>query len=584
MASRTPSTRSGYVTFMDRLHARLATRARPATGFVSSPEPKVIGHYARGRQLLAGNFLIRGELVEAKGQSIWDAAEQVEMGAHLAQGFTWLDDLAAVGDTKARATAQTWLAEWIARFGNGTGPGWTPDLAGRRMIRWITHGLFLLRGQDKDASEAYFRSAARQTIFLSRRWRAARPGLPRFEALAGLIHAGLSLEGMEDRVAPAVSALAHDCKVQIGVDGGIPSRNPEELLHILSLLTWVESALISADKSPPETLLSAISRIAPTLRALRHADGGLARFHGGGRGLDGWLDQALAASRNRDQPEQRLYMGYGRLAAGRTTVVMDADSPPAGAASVDAHASTLAFELASGRRPIIVNCGSGRSFGPDWRRAGRATPSHSTLVLEGLSSSRILKPEGNGIERLDDVPQDVRSDFTTLADGERLAAAHDGYHRSHGLTHVRTLDLSADGRGLAGEDLLTILEDRDQPLFDAALDRCSLQGIPWMLHFHLHPEVVAEIDLGGAAVSLTLKSGEIWVFRQDGAETLELKPSVYLEYGRLRPRATQQVVLSGRTMSYSTRIRWSLAKAQDTPLAVRDLEDRLPGTFADGTE
>lgn len=584
MASRTPSTRSGYVTFMDRLHARLATRARPATGFVSSPEPKVIGHYARGRQLLAGNFLIRGELVEAKGQSIWDAAEQVEMGAHLAQGFTWLDDLAAVGDTKARATAQTWLAEWIARFGNGTGPGWTPDLAGRRMIRWITHGLFLLRGQDKDASEAYFRSAARQTIFLSRRWRAARPGLPRFEALAGLIHAGLSLEGMEDRVAPAVSALAHDCKVQIGVDGGIPSRNPEELLHILSLLTWVESALISADKSPPETLLSAISRIAPTLRALRHADGGLARFHGGGRGLDGWLDQALAASRNRDQPEQRLYMGYGRLAAGRTTVVMDADSPPAGAASVDAHASTLAFELASGRRPIIVNCGSGRSFGPDWRRAGRATPSHSTLVLEGLSSSRILKPEGNGIERLDDVPQDVKSDFTMLADGERLAAAHDGYQRSHGLTHVRTLDMSADGRGLAGEDLLTILEDRDQPLFDAALDRCSLQGIPWMLHFHLHPEVVAEIDLGGAAVSLTLKSGEIWVFRQDGAEKLELKPSVYLEYGRLRPRATQQVVLSGRTMSYSTRIRWSLAKAQDTPLAVRDLEDRLPGTFADGTE
>ena len=584
MASRTPSTRSGYVTFMDRLHARLATRARPATGFVSSPEPKVIGHYARGRQLLAGNFLIRGELVEAKGQSIWDAAEQVEMGAHLAQGFTWLDDLAAVGDTKARATAQTWLAEWIARFGNGTGPGWTPDLAGRRMIRWITHGLFLLRGQDKDASEAYFRSAARQTIFLSRRWRAARPGLPRFEALAGLIHAGLSLEGMEGRVAPAVSALAHDCKVQIGVDGGIPSRNPEELLHILSLLTWVESALVSADKSPPETLLSAISRIAPTLRALRHADGGLARFHGGGRGLDGWLDQALAASRNRDQPEQRLYMGYGRLAAGRTTVVMDADSPPAGAASVDAHASTLAFELASGRRPIIVNCGSGRSFGPDWRRAGRATPSHSTLVLEGLSSSRILKPEGNGIERLDDVPQDVKSDFTTLADGERLAAAHDGYHRSHGLTHVRTLDMSADGRGLAGEDLLTILEDRDQPLFDAALDRCSLQGIPWMLHFHLHPEVVAEIDLGGAAVSLTLKSGEIWVFRQDGAEKLELKPSVYLEYGRLRPRATQQVVLSGRTMSYSTRIRWSLAKAQDTPLAVRDLEDRLPGTFADGTE
>ena len=80
-------------------------------------------------------------------------------------------------------------------------------------------------------------------------------------------------------------------------------------------------------------------------------------------------------------------------------------------------------------------------------------------------------------------------------------------------------------------------------------------------------------DLGGAAVSMTQKSGEIWVFRQDGAAEMRLEPSVYLENGRLRPRASQQVVLSGRAMSYSTRIRWSLSKAQDTPTALRDLRD-----------
>lgn len=566
---------------MNRLHARLATRARPATGFTFSPEPKVIGHYARGRQLVAGNFLFSGQLVEAKGDTIWQAALQSDEGERIAQGFTWLDDLAAVGDAKARIAAQSWLSDWIARYGNGTGPGWTPDLAGRRMIRWITHGLFLLRGQDKTYSEAYYKSAAQQTIFLSRRWKAARPGLPRFEALAGLIHAGLSLQGMERHVDPALKALAHDCKVEIGPDGGIPSRNPEELLHILSLLTWVESVLRSSDQPVPETVLSAIARIAPTLRALRHADGGLARFHGGGRGLDGWLDQALAASGNKTQPEDRLYMGYGRLAAGRTSVIMDADRPPSGFASVDAHASTLAMEITSGRRPLIVNCGSGRSFGPDWRRAGRATPSHSTLTLEGYSSSRITQDSADGIEPLDDIPADVKSEFSQLGDGHRIASAHDGYRKSHGLTHVRTLDLAHDGRGVAGEDLLTILDKQDEPRFDRALDRAALQGLAWSVRFHLHPEVMASVDLGGAAISLTLKSGEIWVFRQDGAENMGLEPSVYLEYGRLRPRATQQVVLSGRAMSYSTRVRWSLAKAQDTPLAVRDWDDTLPTAIAD---
>ena len=556
---------------MNRLHARLAVRSKPATAFQSSPEPKMIGHFARGRQLLAGNFLFSGHLIEAPGVNIWDAASRVDTATEAAHGFNWLDDLAAVGDNKARITAQEWVQEWIVRYGNGTGSGWTPDLTGRRLIRWIAHGFFLLRGADKEASEAYFRSAGQQAIFLSRRWKAARPGLPRFEALAGMIYAGLSLQGMENHVDPAIQMLTRDCNSQIGPDGGIPSRNPEELLDILTLFTWVDAALRDAERPVPAAMTSAIQRITPTLRALRHADGGLARYHGGGRGLDGWLDQALASVGKIEQPEQALYMGFGRLNAGRTSIVIDVAAPPKGA-SAQGHASTLALEVTSGRRPLIVNCGSGASFGPEWRRAGRATPSHSTLSIEGVSSARIVV-DGTGREMLRDVPNDVRSEFSDLPDGTRLATAHDGYRRSHGLTHVRTLDMTADGRALVGEDLLTTLDQSDEPIFDKALDAETLQGIPWKMRFHLHPEVEAVIDLGGAAVSLTQKSGEIWVFRQDGAQELRLEPSVYLENGRLRPRASQQVVLSGRSMAYATRIRWSLSKAQETPIALRDIDD-----------
>lgn len=559
---------------MNRLHARLAARAQPATGFQSNPEPKMIGHYARGRQLLAGNFLFSGHLIEAPDTSIWDAAIQAPTPTNDVHGFAWLDDMAAVGDNRARETAQRWLADWITRYGHGRGAGWTPDITGRRLIRWIAHGFFLLRGADKAASHAYFKSAAQQAIFLSRRWQATRPGLPRFEALAGMIYAGLSLQGMEARIAPAVSMLTRDCKVQIGPDGGIESRNPEELLEILTLLTWVETALRGAEREVPEAMTSAMQRIAPTLRALRHADGGLARFHGGGRGLDGWLDQALAAVGTLEQPDNTLHMGYGRLSAGRSSLIMDVDVPPKGTAASEAHASTLAMELTSGRRPLIVNCGTGRSFGTDWRRAGRATPSHSTLMLDGLSSSRIALSK-TGAEVLLDGPKEVKFEISSLKDGVRLAAAHDGYRHTHGLTHVRTIDMTSDGRAIAGEDLLTVLEKPDEGAFDKALDAENLQGIAWVVRFHLHPEVESVIDLGGAAVSLTQKSGEIWVFRHDGTAQMELEPSVYLENGRLRPRASQQVVLSGRAMAYATRIRWSLSKAQDTPTGLRDVGDAM---------
>ncbi len=568
---------------MHRVHARRAARTAPATAFVSAPEPRTIGSVARGRQLIAGNFLFSGLLVEGPQMSIWDIASPADAVAAEVQGCAWLDDLAAVGTDRARKKAQTWVFDWIARYGKGTGPGWTPDLVGRRLIRWINHGFFLLHKQDKDASDQFFRSLGQQLVFLSRRWSVTPPGLSRFEALAGTIYAALSLEGMGPHVDRAVAALAADCAEQIDPDGAIASRNPEELLEILSLLNWTLQALSETGRRVPPAMLEAVERIAPTLRALRHADGGLARFHGGGRGLDGRLDEALAASGIKTLPEPGLHMGYLRMTGGRSTVIVDAAPPPTGPASANSHASTLAFELTSGRRPLIVNCGSGARFGDEWRRASRATPSHATLGIEGVSSSHLARGSKLGTveEYLSDVPGDVRCK-PAEADGSRQhELSHDGYRASHGLTHARLLDLSVDGRTLEGEDLLVALNTDDEALFDAALDTTSLQGIAFSIRFHLDPDVQASLDMGDRAVALTLKSGETWVFRHDGAAALSLAPSVYLQNGRLKPRATQQVVLSRRAMAYATRIRWSLAKTQDTPDVVRDLVQADPVDLTD---
>ena len=557
--------------FADRLAAWRAGFTHPASGFVSQPEPRSIGMVARGRQLVAGNLLLGGVLVEAPGRTLWEAMSPEPGFIEAAHGFTWLDDLAAAGDLAARARAQDWVFDWIARFGRGKGPGWTPDLTGRRLIRWINHALMLLSGKDRAESEAFFAALTRQTVYLSRRWKAAAPGLPRFEALTGLVCAGLALTGMERLTTPALAALARDCASEINSEGGIPTRNPEELLEVFTLLTWAAQTLDEAGRKAPPELTAAIMRIAPTLRALRHADGGLARFHGGGRGLEGRLDHALAQSGIRPMAITGLAMGFARMAAGRTTVIVDAKSPPEGRASTAAHASTLAFEMTSGRRPVIVSCGSGAPFGAEWRRAGRATASHSTLTIDGYSSSRLGQAE-----RLTDRAQVVPPRTTHGPDGQALLIGHTGWAATHGLTHMRGLELSPDGRALMGQDTLGALTGAERRRFDAVMSSIKLQGVPFSIRFHLHPEVDAQIDLGGAAVSLGLRSGEIWVFRHDGVATLSLEPSVYLEKGRLKPRATKQIVLSARVLDYAAEVGWTLAKAQDTPLAIRDLERDEP--------
>jgi uncharacterized heparinase superfamily protein len=564
------SWRERQTRFWHRYHARRAGRAVIETGLTQAPVPRTIGVVAKGQQLIAGDFLFSGFLIEGSPLSIWDIAEQQAGIMDDVQGCAWLDDLAAVGDEQARTRAQTWVHEWIARYGDGRGAGWTPGITGRRVMRWLNHSHFLLRAQDKDTRQRFLQSIARQTVFLGKRWPATAPGPRRFEALAGTIQAGLTLSGMSELVDPAIAALCDDCQSLIDAHGAIQTRNPEQLLEIFSLLNWTAQTLDDSGRTVTAALQDAIHRIAITLRAVRHADGSLGRFHGGGSGIDGRLDEALATSGVRAAPDKSLHMGFARLTGGRTTIIADAAAPPGGDASADGHASTLAFELTSGRRPLIVNCGSGARFGTEWRRASRATPSHSTMMIEGVSSSH-LAPRRGGQELLTARPAVVYGQTKVEDDGLRLELSQNGYKPSHGLTHARTLKLSVDGRTLQGEDLIAALDHVDEARFDRAVATIGPMGIPYAVRFHLHPDVQASLDSAGHAITLRLKSGEVWLFRHDGEAELRLSPSVYLQNGRLKPRPAQQVVLSGSTLAYATRVRWSLAKAQDTPQAVRDL-------------
>jgi uncharacterized heparinase superfamily protein len=556
----------------DRLAAFAARRMRPAGGFTTPPEPRSIGVYARGKQLVAGNILLAGHLAEAPDTQLWDIPVTDPAFQAEAQGFAWLDDPAAFGTTDARKRAQDWTWGWIARYGTGRGPGWAPDLTGRRIIRWVHHATFLLSGRDRADTQAFFRVLSGQAAFLSRRWKTAASGLPQFEALTGLVYAGQTLIGLDRLAAPAITALASACEAEIDPEGGIQSRNPQELLEVLTLLTWAASAMTEASHPVPPAVTAAIQRIPPALRTLRHADGGLARFHGGGRGAEGQLDQALAAAGVRPGATLPIAMGYVRLSGQRTSVIVDASPPPTGRAAQTAHASTAAFELTSGRRPLIVNCGAGETFGPAWRRAARATQSHSALSMDGASSSR-LGPSGSTMDHRAAI---TASRMTPGTEGADLYLAHDGWLHSHGLIASRSLTLSHDGRRLSGVDALTSLTAEARRRFEDMMTATAMTGGGFTIRFHLHPDVVATLDLADTAVSMMLRSGEVWIFRHSGEATLTLEPSAYLEKGRLNPRPCLQIVLRAQARGFETRIGWTLAKAKDTPLAIRDLEGADP--------
>tara|TARA_B110000483_G_scaffold236865_1_gene310682 strand:+ start:677 stop:2197 length:1521 start_codon:yes stop_codon:yes gene_type:complete len=496
--------------------------------------------------------------------SVWSLPPPSDLFAAELHGFGWLDDLAAFGDQGAKTKAQAWVLEWISGFGMGKGPGWSADLTGRRLIRWINHSSFFLNQLSKSKKSIICHSMALQTLLLVRSWHQTSPGRARFEALCGLVCATQFLAGMGQLLGPALGALEVECQTQIDAEGVINSRNPEELLDVFSLLTWVKQTLNMTKIPVPDILTDRVAHIAPVLRCLRHGDGTLARFHGGGQGSEHILDQALAISGVRPSVPQDRAMGFARLNAGATSLIMDVAAPPLGPARFSAHASTCAFELSVGRNRLVVNCGSGLSFGDDWQIASRSTASHATAGIEGLSSSRFSHTKTGYFQALKEAPKIVSVQKTEAFDGVRLHVNHNGYQASHGLIHARTLDLPVDGKGLVGEDALYAPDSGDIKRLDAMREKSS-DALQYSVRFHLHPDVVPSLEFDGNAVSLTLVNGDVWVFRHQGANQLLLEDSVYFEEGRLHPRPTAQITLVGEIKEITTHVRWSLAKASENP-------------------
>ncbi len=537
-----------------RVRDAVAARRRAPAGGARAPVPDGQagpGDPASGAAMLEGRWCF-GEVAArgAPGAPPWEAP-----GApRAAHGFGWLGDVAAA----APGTAREWTAAWLARFGGGRGPGWTAALAGRRVGAWLDHP------DGAPEAGALGRALARHAAFLRRRRGGAPAGLPRLEAGAGLLRATLALGAAEPAAGPLAEALAREAGDALAA--AERARDPGAIAQTTALLAAALGALEGAGRPVPAPLRAAGAAAAALLRGLRHSDGTLPRLHGGGPGDPARMDAALATLRAPVRAAEPPVAGYMRLASGRLTAILDGAAPPAARAGT-AHASTLALEVTSGRRPIVVSCGPGAAFGADWRRAGRATASHSVLSLDGLSAARLAPRRGGG-EALAGGPGEVRCGVLPGPSGRSGAvqASHDAWRAALGLTYGREVRAMPEGRGVEGEDTLAALDAADR----ARLARAGARGLPFDIRFHLHPEV--DVARAPEGARLAARSGEMWDLVHDGACELRIEASVYLDARAAAPLASRQVVLSGRAAAPVTRVRWRIEKAEGTPEWIRDLE------------
>ncbi len=354
-------------------------------------------------------------------------------------------------------------------------------------------------------------------------------------ALKGLIAAAVALArscGLPD----AGAALPAAGDRPPGSAGWLPCRaQPGAQLAALQDLTDIRALLQAAQAQPPAALPSAIERMAPALRALRHGDGGLALFNGSKEETSALIELVLTqAGRGGRGPSALTDGGFHRLQAGRSVLIIDCGAPPPPGIDRYAHAGTLSLELSVGRERLIVNCGAFPAGPAEWRDASRATAAHSTLVIADMNSAE-LKPDGLG--RRPEVVEVQRQE------------ANGAHWLEPAMTAGKTVRRGAPAAAVHGR------ERRRHPRRGrgGGADAAALT-----LRFHLHPSVHVNLQQDGEAVLLRLPSGGGWRLRAEGAR-ISLEESIYL--GGPEPRRSEQVVLTGYPDG-PQQVKWAISKVK----------------------
>ncbi|MBS3023438.1 MULTISPECIES: heparinase II/III family protein [Acidiphilium] len=490
------------------------------------------GEPARGARIIKGEIEYQNVVRPLRPGLFHENDGSPVFIAHI-QGFVWLRDLRALGTDAARSRARALIADWIDCE---TLPpvASAPEVSGARIAAWLGHYDFFAASADDDFRQMLMARLVADARMLSANLPAEVRDGRAFTAIKGLIAAAVALPEHGAFMQRALRFLVPEIERQILPDGAHVERSPAAHFAVLQDLTEIRALLQLARAEVPPQLPGAIERMAVGLRALRHGDGGLALFNGTSEDWPNLIDLVLSqAGRTGRSASALAGVGFHRLAAGRSLVLVDAGPPPGPGIDRFAHAGTLSFEFSVGRDRLIVNCGAAPAASGEWRDALRNTAAHSTLVVADVSSSE-LRDEGLGRR-----PAHVEVQRQEANGAHWLEASHDGWQKLFGAVHRRRLYLAESGDDLRGEDSI----EADQPQ-------------PFTLRFHLHPNVTASIQQDGEGALLRLSSGQGWRLRAGGA-TLSIEDSIY--FGGPEPRRAEQIVLTG-TPDGPQQVKWALTR------------------------
>ena len=327
------------------------------------------------------------------------------------------------------------ISDWIKQNPPLTCPAWEPYPCSLRIVNWIKWHLHC-----QGLTQEMQNHLALQVRWLCRQIEYHILANHLFANAKALLIAGLFFEGPEAErwLQKGEELVSAQLDEQILADGGHYERSPmyhaivlEDVLDLLNVARASDQCNVS---SLLEKLELVAKRMLEWMAAMCHPDDRISFFN------DAAFDISIAPTElrayanrlriapggvNIDSKKKSAHLvasGYVRMQNNNYCVLVDVAPVGPNYQPGHAHADTLSFEMSYCGHRVFVNSGTSTYESGELRAKQRATVSHNTLEIDGLSSSVVW---GGFRVAQRAVPQNVAVHLHQAE--QQVMASHNGY-------------------------------------------------------------------------------------------------------------------------------------------------------------
>jgi len=439
------------------------------------------------------------------------------------------------------------IEEWIIKYQKYKKDTWSDNLISIRIISWISNADLILKNNQKDFKQLFYKCLMRQITFVKKNLQNISNENKKISAISAIILSGLVFREYYNNYKMGLKELKKFIENSFDKNGFPKNRNFENLVTFLQYFILIKEWIKNGQEIVPDYLEEIIDKNLVCLNSLNSPLKKLPLFNGSTeKNLENFLE--YLEKLNYNLKKNLKSVGQIQIVKNKkSTLYFDSGEPPTHKLSKDYQSGPLSFEYSNDNDKIITNCGYGRKISKKIQLLSKFTSAQSTLCINNTSvvkfkkNSLINKAYGSTISNSFKIFDFDRTEDKTNV---TVSATHNAYLDKFGYLHKRTIKFFKKNNQIEGNDHL--------------IKKNGSSSVGFSIRFHLYPGINTVKTISGKSILLQVNKNKAWVFSSEN-QKINIEKSLFL--GGNKALNNQCIVIYGDTKDEDVDIKWKLKKA-----------------------